>query len=152
MNYKIYESDITEYLKKVVNQKIISDIIDLSLEFLEDGYELSYFVKIGKNWILTGGRRFKDEQIPDHYSPLLRDYLSKNSEIKKEWEHWTDFKEESFPSVRILLESEPLKYYFRIYSIGESEDDRDQIVNKEAQSEVFDRIKGLHPNEIILTY
>lgn len=46
MNYKIYESDITEYLKKVVNKKIISDIIDLSLEFLEDGYELLYFDRI----------------------------------------------------------------------------------------------------------
>ena len=150
--YKIFESSEPEdYFKKIVNLKLIEDLKDLCLEFLDNGYKLTYQVRIGNSGyiVMFGHLQLKNNKIPDGITTAEEEYLElRNSEINK-FEKWTNFYPEHFEKAKELLKINSIVYLFRIYGV-EDGNNMDHNINKEAQSEVLERLRGMYPNENIV--
>ena len=151
--YKIFES--SEHFESMVNMNLIQDIKDLSLDYLDDGYIISYVVKSIHNYppfswthpefvnytLLTGRLSTSDEL---------------NSSLSK-WEHWTNYKPEYIDEVKESINKYGLTYFFRIYKIGPSgrewslnpSNSGDHVINKDTQVDILSRIRGMYPNEKI---
>lgn len=151
-SYKIFES--SDYFKTIVDMDIIQDLKDISLEYLDDGYIISYAVKsihpeLVDYTLLMGQYQLVNDKIPSDISDIQRNYLIRQQEVLSKWEHWTNYKPEYIEEAKKNINKYGLTYLFRIYSIGPSGDSRDHVINKEAQLDILYRIRGMYPNEKI---
>lgn len=133
--YKIFES--SEHFESMVNMNLIQDIKDLSLDYLDDGYIISYVVKSIHpefvDYTLLTGRLSTSDEL--------------NSSLSK-WEHWTNYKPEYIDEVKESINKYGLTYFFRLKEKKEGSLLR-LLTMKDAQLDILSRIRGMYPNEKI---
>ena len=133
--YKIFES--SEHFESMVNMNLIQDIKDLSLDYLDDGYIISYVVKSIHpefvDYALLAGRLSTSDEL--------------NSSLSK-WEHWTNYKPEYIDEVKESINKYGLTYFFRLKEKKEGSLLR-LLTMKDAQVDILSRIRGMYPHEKI---
>jgi hypothetical protein len=150
--YKIFES--SEHFESMVNMNLIQDIKDLSLDYLDDGYTISYVVKSIHNYPPFS---WTHPEFVNYTLLTGRLKLSYNSSLVSSFEHWTNYKPEYIDEVKESINKYGLTYFFRIYKIGPSgrewslnpSNSGDHVINKDTQVDILSRIRGMYPNEKI---
>ena len=145
--YKIFES--SEHFESMVNMNLIQDIKDLSLDYLDDGYIISYVVKSIHNYPTFS---WTHPEFVDY--TLLTGRLSTSDELNSslsKWEHWTNYKPEYIDKVKESINKYGLTYFFRLKEKKEGSLLR-LLTMKDAQVDILSRIRGMYPNEKIEIY
>ena len=155
-SYKIFENEkpnpTKDFFKDKINNSLIQDLKDLSLELLDehDDLQLTYSILTndkGFSPILMGFYRIKDEKLPDHLSDIEREFVQ-SRQLPKEWEHWTNFYDEYRQEAIENYEKNGLIYRIGFYS-GQPREESFNVLKEEYFKHIIDRLREMYPQERI---
>jgi len=151
-SYKIFESDnpTKDFFEDKINWDLISDLKDISLEYLDNGQEITYSAEVNTESnqypLFLSSYRLKDNE-PDYDVSEFEREIERRYRAPKEFTHWANFhKEHSMKAIQAYEKSNKINYKFMI-----GMPDPSSVVkrDKNAQTEILERIQGMYPNEKI---
>lgn len=89
------------FIKDKINFDIINKLKELSLPFLNKGYELSYCVKVNNKYdVCLGSYKVIDVIIPKNIGEYEKSIILKRNElIPKDWIHYTNYYDEFYNEI-----------------------------------------------------